>query len=34
MSPVKQTAQVLHESLARILLVWFDRGYLLREILK
>jgi hypothetical protein len=34
MSPVKQTAQVLHESLARILSVWFDRGYLLREILK
>jgi hypothetical protein len=32
--PVKQTAQVLHESLARILSVWFDRGYLLREILK
>jgi hypothetical protein len=34
MSPVKQTAQVLHESLARILSVWFDRGYLSREILK
>jgi hypothetical protein len=34
MSPVKQTAQVLHESLARIPSVWFDRGYLSREILK
>lgn len=33
-SLVKQTAQVLHESLARILSVWFDRGYLSREILK
>ena len=34
MNPVKQRAQVLHESLARILSVWFDRGYLSREILK
>lgn len=33
MSATKETAQVLHESLARIPSVWFDR-YLLREILK
>jgi len=31
---LKQTAGMLPESLARILSVWFDRDYHLKEILK